>query len=149
MFLDELCAEVRNYFVRDLDKDIIRGTFTAKDGSIAYPSITDGQYYRIVGSVYNDGIHCKGDELLEDETFDGEIWLMHVPMDFVMLANEIENWQTANAETLNSPYTSESFGGYSYSKGSGGTTANGGATAYGWRNQYAARLNRYRKLVAP
>lgn len=145
MFLDELCAEVRNYFVRD----IIRGTFTAKDGSIAYPSVVEGQYYRIVGSIHNDGIHRKGEELLEDEVFEGEIWLLKIPIDFVLLANEIEGWQAANSETLNSPYTSESFGGYSYSKASGGTTASGGSTAYGWRNHFAARLNRYRKLVAP
>lgn len=149
MFLDELCAEVRNYFVRDLNKDILRGTFKVSDGRIVCPEIVTGQYYRIVDSRLNDGIHRSGYEMLDDEEFDGEVWLMRVPLDFIQLASEIEDWVSANAETLNSPYTSESFGGYSYSKPSGGSAGNGGGVAYNWKNQFASRLSRFRKVMAP
>lgn len=147
MFLDELCAEVRNWFVRQDGKGILRGEFTIQNGDIANLPVTFGQYYRILGSALNDGIHKRGQEILSDETFDGEIWLMRVPLDFIQLADEIENWNEENADAMNSPYTSESFGGYSYSKQTGGTTGNGGGVAYTWKNQFASRLSRYRRLM--
>ena len=148
MFLDELCAEVRNYFVNNPQNDIIRGEFNVSNGSLACQAIGYGQYYRILGSRYNDGIHKHGFELLDDEEFAGEVWLMSVPRDFIALAHDIEEWNDKTGTVLNSPYTSESFGGYTYSKPTG-TSSNGGIGAYNWKNQFATRLSRWRKVMPP
>lgn len=142
--LTEICAEIRNYFCGEDDKII--GNFAVTDGKLV-PSISiqDGQYYRIVGSVFNDGVHHSDDVLVDEPDFHGGVWLMSVPPDVLQIAKEIDEWQVKNADTLSSPYQSESFGGYSYSKASG-TNANGGSGVYGWKDAFASRLKRYRRI---
>lgn len=143
--LTELCRECRNYFLRNRENDIHTGTFEINGGDIEPLSfLTNGQYYRIVGSVFNDGVHKYGDpfdEALTDERFDGAVWAMYVPPAFVALAEEVEKWQADHAEALAGPYQSESFGGYSYSKGA---SANGGA--YTWADQFAGQLKNWRRV---
>ena len=137
MDLTNLCAELRNYF--ETEKRF--GTFTISGGSIS-PSnfLQDGQYYRIVGSVFNDGVHRHPAHDLTDETFDGAVWAMAVPPAVVELLQKIQEFEaaTANAPTA---YISESFGGYSYTKA---TDENG--LAVGWRSGVKSELNRWRKL---
>lgn len=139
-----ICSYLKNFFIRD-ERDIHTGEFNIENGHIEpLDFLKSGQYYRIVGSALNDGVYKYGDESLTllDETFDGAIWAMYVPAEFVILASEISSWAVNNADALNSPYQSESFGGYSYSKGSGA----GEGAAYSWQNQFAARLNPWRRL---
>ena len=137
MDLTNLSAELRNYF--ETKKRF--GTFTISGGSIS-PSdfLQDGQYYRIVGSVFNDGVHRHPAHDLTDETFDGAVWAMAVPPAVVELLQKIQEFEAAEA---NSPtaYTSESFGGYSYTK----ATDENGLPA-GWRSVFRSELNRWRKL---
>lgn len=139
--LTELCAELKNYFLRDQSEDIHNGLFTISGGSIDLPFLLDGQYFRIVGSVLNDGVYQYPASDLVDETFSGAVWAMAVPPAVIALAADIEAWNEANADTLASPYTSESFGGYSYSKSSG---SSGGA--FTWKDQFASRLSKWRRL---
>lgn len=145
MMLNELCQEIRNYFDKAQPKFF--GTIEIQDGQFVDAEILDkmkpNQYFRIVGSIFNDGVYCFNEELtLEDETFDGAIWLMAIPKAVLELATEIENWQAEYANALNSPFQSESFGGYSYSKASG---KNGGG-AVTWQDAFATRLNLYRRI---
>ena len=137
MDLTNLCAEIRNYF--ETQKRF--GTFTISGGSIS-PSnfLQSGQYYRIVGSVFNDGVHRHPAHDLTDETFDGAVWAMAVPPAVVELLQKIQEFEAAEA---NSPtaYTSESFGGYSYTKA---TDENG--LPVGWRSVFKSELNKWRKL---
>lgn len=142
--LTELCAELKNYFLRDRDADIHDGGYTISGGGIVLPFLIEGQYFRIVGSVLNDGVYQYPAVGLSDETFTGAVWAMAVPPAVVALAAEIEEWNEKNAEALASPYTSESFGGYSYSKASGGSSGSGGA--YSWKDQFASRLSKWRRL---
>lgn len=139
--LTELCQELKNWFADDEGKII--GTFTISDGVIT-PSIDlqPNQYYRIVGSVFNDGVH-KNDEFeqLVDESFDGAIWLMKVPQAFVDLANDVQAWKDLYGTKMLEPYTSESFGGYSYSKA---ISSSGGG--YTWQDAFRKRLNAWRKV---
>ena len=153
--LTELCSHLRNYFLRDYadpDASIHHGTFTVSDGQMQdLPFLAPGQYYRVIGSVFNDGVWQYTPEersagQMHNETFDGTIWAMQVPPDVLFLAEEIEAWRVANASALSSPYQSESFGGYSYSKASGGGAGGSGSGAYGWQDQFAARLAPYRRL---
>lgn len=142
--LTELCAELKNYFLRDGLKDIHPGEYTISNGSIDLPFLLNNQYYRIVGSVFNDGVHKYGDthDVLTDETFVGAVWAMALPLSVIALSNEIDAWNTQNADILSSPYTSESFGGYSYSKASGVS----GGGAFTWKDQFASRLSKWRRL---
>ena len=145
MMLNELCQELKNYFDKAQPKFF--GDIVIQEGKITNQEFLDAvkpnQYFRIIGSIFNDGVYCFKDELsLEDETFDGAIWLMAIPKDFLALAKDIEDWQEQYAGALNSPFTSESFGGYSYSKASG---KNGGG-AVTWQDAFASRLNLYRRV---
>lgn len=152
MSIGTVCAEVRNYFLRDPQQDIHTGSFTVS--SAAPPDfLAEGQYFRIVGSVFNDGVYCNNEDGLKElksESFTGAVWAMAVPPEFITLCKEIEAWCAANmgADSVNmSPFTSESFGGYSYTKGGKGSSQNGsGSAAVTWQDQFAARLNPYRKV---
>ena len=144
--LTEVCANIKNYFLHDK----YTGTFNITSGTAPLDSLLEGQYFRIVGSVLNDGVfqNTAADLAnLRAETFKGEIWSMSVPRDFEQLCEDIAAWRTKN-EALDSanmsPFTSESFGGYSYSKGSSGS--NGGASGTTWQAQFRSRLNTYRRI---
>lgn len=141
--IGQVCAECKNYFIQK-DVDIHASNYTVTNGQIGpVPFLKDGQYYRIVGSALNDGVYKHGtdDTDLADEEFFGAVWAMRVPRDFVALCEEIQTWDAQNGEALSGPYSSESFGGYSYSKETG---SDGGA--YTWRDQFKTRLNAYRRL---
>lgn len=143
--LTEICAFLRNWFVRDKyygDFVISNGQLTRSDGS-ALPLLS-GQYFRVIGSIFSDGVH-KTDDVLTDEEFSGAVWSMAVPPDFLALVEDIKGWVTDNAQAISSPYASESFAGYSYSLKSGASTSDG-TGGLSWQSQFAARLNPWRKI---
>ena len=137
--LTEICTHLHNFFVRDEDKHYQKN-ITIADG-ILTPSfgIKQNQYYRIIGSTFNDGVHRFGDvyDVLTDEIFDGSVWLMSVPKSFLDLVSEIEEYQEKYGKAT--PYDSESFGGYSYSKSDGAATS--------WQHAFGTRLNAWRKIL--
>jgi len=97
--LNAVCLEVRNFFDRNQPK--IFGDIVISDGAITNADflldIQENQYFRIVGSVFNDGVYQYTDKLeLTDEVFNGAIWLMAVPKDFLALVAEISDWQQKN-----------------------------------------------------
>lgn len=156
--LTELCEYLRNWFCEDQDKHIgtitiTGGAITARDDLIFSDTVIEpvaGQYFRIVGSIFNDGVHQYPDEDMVDETFEGAVWLMRVPPAVIALAEEIAAWKgkyMVLGSQYMSPYNSESFAGYSYSKsGSGaGASANGSGLS-GWQAVFADRLNLWRKI---
>ena len=143
--MTEVFQYLRNWFDRNQPK--YYGQFQIEDGALVGDyKIATGQYYRIIGSALNDGVYKYGSEELFDETFDGAIWLMAVPVDVRNLITEISIWQDTygGVDSANmSPYQSESFGGYSYSKASGGASSSAVPT---WQSVFADRLGRYKKL---
>lgn len=147
--LTELCQELRNWFVRERHIGWIEITATGEltcDGKQI--PLAANQYYRVIGSIFADGVHRYPDTTAIYETFSGAVWSMAVPAPVIKLADEIAAWrakyETPEAESM-SPFMSESFGGYSYSKGSSYTgTGSGGGTS--WRSTFASRLNPWRKL---
>ena len=141
--LTELCQEIRNWFVHEVHT----GEFTIENGNINADFLQNGQYFRVIGSVFNDGVYMYPTFCLHDETFDGAIWALAIPAPILRLDEEIEAWRKKyeDAESAAmSPFVSESFGGYSYSKGGTGSTNNGNAIS--WQTAFAARLNKWRKL---
>lgn len=152
MMLNDVCLEVNNFFNRN--QPIIISDLRISNGKITNTDflnkIKENQYFRIVGSVFNDGVYqYTTDLILLDEDFHGALWLMAVPKDFLDLVSEIEAWQQKNGmadSVAMSPFQSESFGGYSYSKSSGGSSATSLSSAPTWQSQYATRLKPYRRI---
>ena len=138
--LEQVLMNIRNWF--PVKGGIHSGTFTIKDGGVTLPFLADGQYFRICGSVFNDGLHQYNVLDLTDETFNGTIWALSIPQPIIDLADEIQEWQDKNADALSSPYSSESFGGYSYSKATDSET--GGAET--WQSHFKQQLSAWRKI---
>ena len=137
--LEQVLMNIRNWF--PVKGGIHSGTFTIKDGGITLPFLVDGQYFRICGSVFNDGLHRYPATDLVDEEFSGTIWELAIPPAVVDLADEIGAWQEKNGEAASGIYQSESFGGYQYSK----QTASDGGQLTVW-SVFRKRLNQWRKL---
>lgn len=134
--LEQILMHLNNWFL--VPYGVHDGTFEVKDGSITLPFLASGQYFRICGSVFNDGLHKYPASDMTDETFTGTVWALAVPKQIATLADEITEWSEKNQP---SAYTSESFGGYSYSKATG---SNG--TAVGWQEVFKKQLDPYRKI---
>ena len=134
--LEELLAEIHNWF----EHDYLAGEHTVMYGqhTLTHGFVKPGQYYRIVGSVFNDGLHRYPTSDLTDEVFDGEVWALAVPKAIADIATEVEAWCRAHPDSV---YTSESFGGYSYTK----ATASDGMPVR-WQDAFRRRLDRWRKL---
>lgn len=148
--LTELCQELRNWFNRNIEP--ISGDFEIADGELVGFSdrLKYGQYFRVIGSVFNDGVHKYGDSDLEEETFTGSVWPMAVPAAVIDLADKIQAWETQYGfgdAVARSPFTSESFGGYSYSKSDGASSGDSSGSKGGsWKAAFAYDLNRWRKI---
>lgn len=149
--LSELCHELKNWF----EQNKIIATIEVKDG-LVYVQNDDtpitpkvGQYFRIVGSVLNDGVYLYNGEALTkdltDEVFDGAVWLLAIPKEVVILSADIDAWKTkylsADSPAM-SPFNSESFGGYSYSK----SASADGSIGASWQNAFRGQLNKWRKI---
>lgn len=141
--LEQILDYIHNYF----ERDIVDGSFTISGGSMTLDFLQDGQYFRIYGSVFNDGVHRYPANNLTDETFTGQIRAMAVPPAVIALADEITAWIDKYGDAMNSPYQSESFGGYSYSKGSGQNSSNNSSNPADWRIVFGSRLNHWRKIA--
>lgn len=145
--LTDLCQELRNWFDRGQPKWY--GEFTIENGALVLRddvSLKVGQYYRIVGSALNDGVYQWGNENdgLAEESFTGAIWAMAVPPAVIALSDEIDAWALKYGDAANSPYQSESFGGYTYSKASGGSSSGAGGVC--WQSIFKNKLDRWRKI---
>lgn len=133
--LEQVLAHINNWFV--VEKHT--GRFTIENGSITLPFLKNNQYFRVFGSVFNDGLHVYPDNGLTEETFDGVIWSLAVPRALIDLSEEIREWDEKNSVV--GPYQSETFDGYSYTRA---TNANGQAIT--WRDVFRGKLNRWRKI---
>ena len=141
--LYELCLELNNFF----EYAVYIGNVVIEDGNVKTDLLQDGQYFRIVGSVFNDGVYQYPQRQLKDEVYHGGLWAMAVPPEVIALNAEIDAWKnkymSIDGEAM-SPYQSESFGGYSYTKASG--SGNSGRSTAGWQDIFKSKLDRWRKL---
>lgn len=140
--LEQVLNFIHNYFI----KEVYRGKFRISNNTFNCDFLQDGQYYKIIGSVFNDGVHKFPSDMLVDEEFDGEIWAMAVPPTVIALCEEINAYVEKYADKINSPFQSESFGGYSYTKASGHNSSGSNSNPADWRTIFASRLNRWRKI---
>lgn len=138
--LEQVLLSLRNWFVAGKRTGRVR----IEGGRLVPPAglgLKEGQYIRITGSTFNDGLHSWPYNGLTDEEFVGTVWTLAIPRAVVDLADEISAWCEEHAGELDGPYASESFGGYSYTRVMG---ADGRPLT--WRDQFKARLDPWRKL---
>ena len=147
----EVCQYLKNWF----DKNRYMGEIQIENGALSESyGLLANQYFRIIGSTLNnDGVYQYPITTLTDETFDGAIWAMSLPRAFIALLNDIEAWKakfnsldTRDGKQAMSPFNSESFGGYSYSKSNGGTGDTNKDKSGTWQGVFGARLAPYRKM---
>ena len=139
--LETVLSHLHNWFPV---KGAVRcGEFEIVSGELSVDFLMPGQYFRIKGSVFNDGLHrYPYDDVnsLVDEVFTGEIWPLAVPKAVVELSQEIAEYRKNNPDT---DKVSESFGGYAYTRAQ--TTRGGTSTTGGWTAVFASRLSAYRR----
>ena len=165
--IDTVCGELHNYFE---DKRVI-GDYTIENGRITLPFLVNGQFFRIVGSKFNDGVYIYADNyIILDVTWEE-------------LFEDNPDWQAisarAYADIARRELADETFHGaiwpmnmpraflrtckdveeYMLSdagKPSGFTSENisgfysytkGNVTDTAWQNVFKSTLNRYRKAA--
>ena len=53
--LEQILMHLNNWFL--VPDGVREDTYTIEDGSIVLPFLIEGQYFRVIGSVFNDGLH--------------------------------------------------------------------------------------------
>ena len=140
--LEQVLNFIHNFFV----KEVYRGRFTISDGELQVDFLQANQYCKIVGSVFNDKVYKYSTRGLTDEVFEGQVWAMAVPPTLIALISDIDAWVEKYGESVSTPYQSESFGGYSYSKMSGTNKDGSQNLVYDWRDVFSPQLNQWRKI---
>ena len=137
--LEDVLRYLKNWFFAGK----ATGRMRVEGGALVPPPglpLADGQYLRITGSVFNDGLHQWPACDLTDEEFVGTVWALAVPPAVQELSDEIDAWRAEHARELDSTYRSESFGGYSYTRvGSDGKSVT-------WQSHFRDRLAPWRRL---
>ena len=145
--LEKILDYIHNYFAQE----IYKGNFKIESGVLKVNFLKESQYFKIIGSALNDGVYQYSAEIPEeaeliDESFFGEVWALAVPRSLIKLADEIQAWVDQYGETADSPFQSESFGGYSYTKANLSGNQNGGSVKSAWQSKFDSQLNAYRKI---
>lgn len=148
--LEDVLWHIHNWFVYDsidvYSCQIDEGALPASVTS----SLLEGQWYRIRGSILNDGLHQHPAVDLTDETFDGGLDTLVIPKPLLRVVEEIQGYIERNADAVeraqSSPYQSESFGGYTYTLRSDLTADSASQGLSGWQAAFASRLNPWRKI---
>lgn len=124
----------RNYF----ERGYYDGECVVANGALVTPALADGRYIAISGSVFNDGVYKLGTDVLTEETFTGRVWLLSPPASFIILCDEIAEYDAKNPAGA---YLSETFGEYSYQR-----SANAQGVTNTWQTAFASRLADYQLL---
>lgn len=144
----KVCSYLRNWF--DKNQPRFSGTIEIINGALPQTyGLVPGQYFRIVGSKVNDGVYEYPVTQLHNETFVGSIIGMGIPDAVIEIMEEIDTWSAkyGGADSVNmSPYNSESFGGYSYSKSGGGGNDTTKSKVGTWQGAFGAELQPWRKF---
>lgn len=135
----ELLRYLRNFFPLEAHE----GDFEIVDGKLsgADEYLKVGQWFLISDSIFNDGVYQYGSETLTDESWTGTVTPLRIPREVVQLQEDISAWRAENDSKTESPFNSESFGGYSYTRATGSD-----GNAAGWQGAFASRLKVWRSI---
>ena len=142
--LTEICAYLHNYF--DYERhygniSIIGGVIFCNGNEI---SLDVGQHFALFRNRIPLGVF---DTVPPDKTVEGASWLIDVPQAVLNADKWADEWMKQNGgadSATNSAFQSESFGGYSYNKGTN-SNGKGGMSVFD-NAQFNRMLNPYRKL---
>lgn len=132
--LFELLVYLRNFFP---GRKWEFSDYAISGGEIVLGGLWVGDYYLIEGSQRNDGVHVYGDHDLLPEVFSGSVTELKIDNQLLKKWERINRWCSENEKLIRSPYQSESFGGYSYTKN---------AVTTDWKSVFANDLRPWRKL---
>ena len=111
-------------------------------GGVLSPEVPEG-LIAIADSAHHNGVWMIKNGKIDtdtDENWDGRVWMLAPPADFLALCTEIDVWREKHpAQTLKS----ERFGEYGceFAYGKNGVPLN-------WQTVFAARLQPYRRMYA-
>lgn len=149
--METILTMVMRSLPRYWEKSSESGTFTIESKILT--GFTEiylvGSYIAVTGSILNNGVYLVSDDKITlagsiNETFQGEIYQLAPPRDFLELVAEIETEinQTKNS-TWDKRLISQSFDGLSQTLATG---ANGSLPAT-WKEMFASRLVPYRSSM--
>lgn len=150
--LTEICGYLNNFFVETQYVgaiDIIDGDLFCNGKKIPMEA---GQYFTLVNDKAKAivGVFLFGTDTPNNRSIaDGAVWIMDIPPLVLEIATDVAAWMekngTAESAAL-SPYNSEAFATYSYSKSSGADSSGSSASVPIWWKSYGGRLSRWRRL---
>ena len=132
--------QCRNYF----ETGYIDGTFRITGNAL---SGAEGDHWvYISGSAFHNGVWevCDGYltgrsvDGLHDEEFEGRVWFLDPPEEFLELCKTIKTYEGKNPVGA---FVQERFGEYSYTRANSDTAAD-----MGWQNVFSAELAAYRRM---
>lgn len=139
MKVSDVMRELRNFF----PKYKIEGRWAASGGSLTgCDMLLTGDWIAVCGSLRNDGVYQVAEDGsvpgLRDETWEGTVWLLSPPADFLAVCGEIEVWCEKHPED---DVKSERLGEYSVAR-----AVNAQGVPLGWQHVFAARLRPWRRM---
>ena len=129
---------VNNFFPREA----VEGVFSVSGDGVLSPAV-DAPFIAVTGSTWHDGLYDSASDMKtgHEETFEGTVWALCPPAQFLALCKEIEAYEAKNP--TGAP-VSESFGGYSYSRGTSGQSG----CAITWREAFSEALRPYKRMFS-
>lgn len=143
--LEKVLYHLHNWFVRER---LELGDASISDGQLpeeAAEAVPVGAYYRIQGTLLNDGLYLRGEEELRDEESDMVVSVLAIPRPLLSLVDEIDAWQQKNGAATDGPYYQEQFGDYKYTL-KGFSTYGSANGIDGWRLAFRDQLTPFRKM---
>lgn len=146
--LEAVLESLNNWFDRDgLGRfhHVERGELSVEGGSLlgAGGWLKPGQWFRIEGSAFNDGLHRHPATDLADEAFEGAAYALHVPPAVVELSERVAEWEEANGEASRGVYVSQSVPTASVTMRDGMAASDGRS---GWETVFSGEMRRFRKV---
>lgn len=138
----QVMREVNNFFAVNR----VDGLFKSIDKKINLYEFNflAGQYVAVTGSVFNNNVYQVDDQfnihIDRDEEFDGSIYGLAPPIDFLKLVDEIETTEQFRTERTEG-VVSERFENYSWT-----ASVDKHGNLARWQTIYIDRLNKYRKM---
>lgn len=144
--MELIMKETNNYFYKTVEKS----NFNIKNNKIKVKGkYFPNQFIKIENSITNDGIYkiinFENQEIeienTTDEEFEGAIYGLAIPKDFIKLAKEIEEYQKSNPISKSNIISESYLNGYSYTMA---TNSNGQVS--GWQDVFKNKLDTYRRI---
>lgn len=135
----QVMQEVRNYFPHYR----VDGPWEVRKGElIGLDLLLTGDWVAIGGSRNNDGVYQVAEDGhidgLQDECWEGTLWLLRVPKRFLALCSEIDAWCE---EHPSDDVKRESFGAYSAE-----FATDSMGLPIGWQHVFGAALRPWRRM---